>query len=90
MLFVGCGKGDNHKHDHANEDGGSRPASKLAEVKADEAWKTPLNLARFSLQQVKEKRWLNKRLHELVGALVKSGQLEQAFAKQLVKAIQGD
>ena len=89
VLFVGCGKGDNNEHDHADEDGASRPASKLAEVKADEAWKTPLNLARFSLQQVKEKRWLNKQLHELVTALVKSGQLEQAEEVVLLLSASG-
>jgi len=55
-----------------------RPASKLVKVNADDASKTPLNLARFFLQRVQNKRWLNDGLHKLVVALVESGELEQA------------
>lgn len=55
-----------------------RPASKLVKVNADDASNTPLNLARFFLQRVQNKRWLNDGLHKLVVALVESGELEQA------------
>jgi len=55
-----------------------RPASKLTEVKTGEAWKTPLNLARFCVQQRTSKRSFNKGVHELVIALVQSGELKQA------------
>ena len=93
LFLVGCG-GDEAAHGHGPDDGHghgdsgesqaanpqrpSRPASKLANVKTDDAWKTPLNLARFTVQQKTIKRWFNEALHDLVIALVKSGELEQA------------
>lgn len=55
-----------------------RPASNLASVTADVAWKTPLNLARFTVQQKTNKRWINEAWHQLVIALARSGELEQA------------
>ena len=61
-----------------------RPASQLVKVNADDASKTPLNLARFTLQRVQNKRWLNNGLHELVIALVESGELEQAAEVSLL------
>ena len=91
LILAGCGgdKAADGPGPSSPMSAPKRPASKLAEVKADEAWKTPLNLARFSLQQVKEKRWLNKRLHELVTALVESGQLEQAEEVVLLLSASG-
>ena len=91
LILAGCGgdKAADGLGPSSPMSAPKRPASKLVEVKADEAWKTPLNLARFSLQQVKEKRWLNKRLHELVTALVKSGQLEQAEEVVLLLSASG-
>ena len=91
LILAGCGgdKAADGPGPSSPMSAPKRPASKLVEVKADEAWKTPLNLARFSLQQFKEKRWLNKRLHELVTALVKSGQLEQAEEVVLLLSASG-
>ena len=76
-LLAGCGK--------KNGDGGSatiqkpaRPASKLKEVKAEEAWKTPLNLALFTAQQYKGERGYEGKIQAVVFALVESGELGQA------------
>ena len=55
-----------------------RPASKLKEVKAEEAWKTPLNLALFTAQQYKGKRGYEGKIQAVVFALVEAGELGQA------------
>ncbi len=89
LFLIGCGKGDDHGHDHAYEEEGgdsgeshstrpSRPASKLKEVKAADAGKTPLNLALFFLQQEKGKRRYGDAVARLVVALVEAGDQESA------------
>ena len=87
-LFAGCGKksgGSGHSHGESSGAGGSatiqkptRPPSKLKEVKPEEAWKTPLNLALFTVQQYKGKRSYGNMLSAVVIALVEVGELGQA------------
>jgi tetratricopeptide (TPR) repeat protein len=88
IFSLGCGeKGDDsgHAHGELSGAGGSavikklaRPASKLKEVKAGEAWKTPLNLALFHAQQYKGKRSYGNQMNGVVIALVEAGELGQA------------
>jgi len=87
-LLAGCGKksgGSDHSHGESSGAGGSatiqkpiRPPSKLKEVKPEEAWKTPLNLALFTVQQYKGKRSYGNMLSAVVIALVEVGELGQA------------
>ena len=56
----------------------TRPPSKLKEVKPEEAWETPLNLALFTVQQYKGKRSYGNMLSAVVIALVEVGELGQA------------
>ena len=87
-LLAGCGKksgGSDHAHGESSGAGGSatiqkptRPPSKLKEVKPEEAWETPLNLALFTVQQYKGKRSYGNMLSAVVIALVEVGELGQA------------
>jgi hypothetical protein len=77
--------GSDHAHGESSGAGGSatiqkptRPPSKLKEVKPEEAWKTPLNLALFTVQQYKGKRSYGNMLSAVVIALVEVGELGQA------------
>jgi len=87
-LLAGCGKkseDSDHAHGESSGADGSatiqkpdRPASKLKEVKANEAWKTPLNLALFITQQHKGKSSYWNHHNRLVIALVEAGEFKQA------------
>jgi len=88
VLSSGCGKkGDDSSHAHGESSGAGgsakiqkldRPASKLKEVKSNEAWKTPLNLALFITQQHKGKSSYWSHHNRLVIALVEAGKIQQA------------
>tara|TARA_Y100000588_G_scaffold33892_1_gene32908 strand:+ start:480 stop:2210 length:1731 start_codon:yes stop_codon:yes gene_type:complete len=91
LFLVGCGKGDDHDHALGEEGGdwgessgesqpqqSSRPASKLKEVQAVDAGKTPLNLSLFLLQEKKSERGYDYAVATLAVAVAESGDLDAA------------
>jgi len=93
LILAGCGgdkaayghgpDGESGEYQHGNTGEShparpSRPASKLQEIKATEAGKTPLNLALYFLQQEKGKRGYGYAVAKLVVALVEAGDQESA------------
>lgn len=87
LFLVGCGKRDDHDHALGEEGGDwgesqpqqpSRPASKLKEVEAADAGKTPLNLSLFLLQEKKGARGYDYAVATLAVAVAESGDLDAA------------
>jgi len=93
LFLVGCGKGDDHDL-VLEEEGGdsgesqpqrpSRPASKLTEVQAADAGKSPLNLSLFLLQNKKGERGYDYAVAKLAVAVAESGDLDTATQVALI------
>lgn len=96
LFLVGCGKGDDHDHVLGEEGGDSgesgesqpqrpsRPASKLTEVQAADAGKSPLNLSLFLLQNKKGERGYDYAVAKLAVAVAESGDLDTATQVALI------